>query len=226
MKLSVILALVGVAFAAALPLEAPEPVTDTEEVAKAKEEFQALYDAAAAAAAAGEVPEVVVPEGAPEPVADTEEVAAAKAEFQAAFDAAIASDGALPEVVVPEGAPEPVVDTEDVAAAKATFQAAFDAAAAAAEAAPDNDLDGAISTATGILSPFYTNTFPFGAYGIHAPIIAATPFVGTTHIVGAGAPLVTKLETIETKPITYNALFPGFYGLHAPLLQVVPAAEE
>merc|ERR1712121_214206 len=229
MKISVILALVGVAFAAALPLEAPEPVTDTEDVVKAKAEFQALYEAAAAAAAAGEVPEVVVPEGAPVPVVDTEEVAAAKADFQAAFDAAIANDGALPEVVVPEGAPEAVADTEEVAIAKADFQAAFEAAA-------DNDLDGAISTATGVLSPFYTNTYPFGAYGIHAqiitaeapvvtkiasPIFAGAPLVAGHQIITAEAPAVTKIAS----PIVYNNLLPGAFGLHAPLLQVV-AAEE
>merc|ERR1712121_214536 len=247
MKISVILALVGVAFAAALPLEAPEPVTDTEDVVKAKAEFQALYEAAAAAAAAGEVPEVVVPEGAPVPVVDTEEVAAAKADFQAAFDAAIANDGALPEVVVPEGAPEAVADTEEVAIAKADFQAAFEAAAAA-EAAPDNDLDGAISTATGVLSPFYTNTYPFGAYGIHAPIISGAPLVAGHQIITAEAPVVTKIAspifagaplvaghqiitaeapavTKIASPIVYNNLLPGAFGLHAPLLQVV-AAEE
>merc|ERR1712121_426123 len=208
MKISMILALVGVAFAAALPLEAPEPVTDTEDVVKAKAEFQALYEAAAAAAAAGEVPEVVVPEGAPEAVADTEEVAIAKADFQAAFEAA----------------------------------------AAAAEASPDNDLGGAISTATGVLSTFYTNTYPFGAYGIHAPIISGAPLVAGHQIITAEAPVVTKIAspifagaplvaghqiitaeapavTKIASPIVYNGLLPGAFGLHAPLLQVV-AAEE
>merc|ERR1712042_329931 len=133
MKVYVILALVGAACAAALPLEAPEPVQDTEDVVKARAEFQVAFEAAAAAAAADEVPEVVVPEGAPEPVEDTAEVAAAKLAHQAAVEAAIAADGSLPEV------PEVMVleDTEEVAAAKATFKAAFDAAAAAAEAAPD-----------------------------------------------------------------------------------------
>merc|ERR1712121_505238 len=210
MKISVILALVGVAFAAALPLEAPEPVTDTEDVVKAKAEFQALYEAAAAAAAAGEVP----------------------------------------EVVVPEGAPVPVVDTEEVAAAKADFQAAFDAAAAAAEAAPDNDLDGAISTATGFLSgvdgrlsPFYTNTFPYGAYGIHAPavlagahpLVAGAPVVAGAHPLVAGAPLLKSTilggaPLVTGSPLAYNALGLGYhgygfpYGLNTPFVRVV--AEE
>ncbi|XP_042215127.1 uncharacterized protein LOC121861457 [Homarus americanus] len=156
MKVLVLIALVGAACAAALPADAPVPVTDTEEVMKAKAEFKAAFEAAAAAAAADEVP----------------------------------------QVILPEGAPLPVEDTAEVAAAKANFQAAFDAAAARAEAAPDTDLDGKISTYTGLLStidgrlsPLYTNTFPYGAYGLHAPALA-------------GAPLA------------YSSLgFPG-YGLH------------
>merc|ERR1711942_525355 len=70
-------------------------------------------------------------------------------------------------------APEPVTDTEEVVAAKAAHAAAY---AAAAEAAPDFDLDGAISrysgylsTVDGHLSPLYTNTYPLGAYG-YAPL--------------------------------------------------------
>merc|ERR1711931_279439 len=110
MKIYVVLALVGAACAAALPLEAPEPVQDTEDVVKARAEFLVLFDAAAAAAAADEVPEVVVPEGAPESVQYTEEVASARAAHLAAVEAAVAADGTLPEVVVPEGAPEPVED--------------------------------------------------------------------------------------------------------------------
>ncbi|XP_071527018.1 uncharacterized protein [Panulirus ornatus] len=73
------------------PLTAPEPVMDTEEVAAAKADFLIAYEAAAAAAAAGTLPEVVVPTGAPESVVDTDEVAAAKAEFQAAYEAAAAA---------------------------------------------------------------------------------------------------------------------------------------
>merc|ERR1712002_404764 len=210
MKLSVILALVGVAFAAAIPLDAPEPVTDTEDVVKAKEDFQVAYDAAAKAAAAGAVPDVVLPEGGPTPVADTEEVAAAKAEFQAAYDAA------------------------------------------AAEAAPDNDLDGAISTHQGYLSgidgrlsPYYTNTLPYGAFGLHAPVLAGAPLVaGAHHVVGsplvAGAPLVKSTVAAGTHligghPLAYSGLglhglygygLHGYgYGLHSPFVQVV-AKEE
>merc|ERR1712002_1231552 len=199
MKLSVILALVGVAFAAAIPLDAPEPVTDTEDVVKAKEEFQVAYDAAAKAAAAGAVPDVVLPEGGPTPVADTEE-----------------------------------------------------AAAAAAEAAPDNDLDGAISTHQGYLSgidgrlsPYYTNTLPYGAFGLHAPVLAGAPLVaGAHHVVGsplvAGAPLVKSTVAAGTHligghPLAYSGLglhglygygLHGYgYGLHSPFVQVV-AKEE
>ncbi|XP_068235023.1 larval cuticle protein F1-like [Palaemon carinicauda] len=198
MKFIAILALLGVSFAAALPLDAaPEPVSDTEEVAQAKAEFRALYDAAAAAAAADEVPAVVVPEGAPEPVADTDEVAAAKAKFQAEFDAA----------------------------------------AARAEAAPDNDLDGALSTYSGYLSgldgrlsPFYTNTLPYGAFGLHAPVVAGAPIVaGSPYTLGIGAPLLKNAVVggshLIGSPLAYNALGLGAYGygfgLHNPFVRVV-----
>merc|ERR1712002_273527 len=189
MKLSVILALVGVAFAAAIPLDAPEPVTDTEDVVKAKEEFQVAYDAAAKAAAAGAVPDVVLPEGGPAPVADTEEVAAAKADFQAAYDAA----------------------------------------AAAAEAAPDTDLDGAISTHQGYLSgidgrlsPYYTNTLPYGAFGLHAPVLAGAPLAAGTHLIG-GHPLAYSGLGLHG---LYGYGLHGYgYGLHSPFVQVV-AKEE
>jgi len=225
MKLLVILSLVGVSFAAALPqdLVAPELVSDTEEVVQAKAEFKALYDAAAEAAAAD----------------------------------------AVPEVVNPVGGPAAVADTEEVAAAKASFQAAYDAAAAAAEAAPDHDLDGAISTHTGYLSgvderlsPYYTNTFPYGAYGIHAPavfagahpLVAGAPVVAGTHPLVAGAPVVAGAHPLVAgapllkstvlggaplvtgSPLAYNTLGLGYhgygfpYGLHTPFVRVV--AEE
>lgn len=48
----IVLALVGAACAATIPVEAPKPVTDTKEVVQAKAEFKAAYDAAAAAAEA------------------------------------------------------------------------------------------------------------------------------------------------------------------------------
>lgn len=159
--------LVGAACAAALPSEALVPVEDTEDVAKAKEEFEATFKAVAAAAEAGEVP----------------------------------------EVVIPEGSPVPVEDTPEVAAAKVKFQAAFDAAASAAEAAPDFDVDGKLSTYTGFLStvdgklsPFYTNTFPFGAYGLHAPIVASAP---------AATPLAYSSLGLHG---IYGYGYPGIYG--------------
>ncbi|XP_076057164.1 uncharacterized protein LOC143034678 [Oratosquilla oratoria] len=127
----VLLLLVGAACAAAAPLVAPEPVTDTEEVALAKKEFAAAYEAALAAIAAN----------------------------------------TLPEVVHPEGAPAPVEDTAEVADAKAKFAIAFKAAADAAEAAGDIDLDGSLSRFSGFISPLLTNTYPFGAYGIHGPLV-------------------------------------------------------
>merc|ERR1719369_218293 len=147
---------------------------------------------------------------APLPVEDTPEVAAAKAEFQVAYDAAAAAAeaGAVPEVVDPVGAPEAVVDTDDVAAAKAAFQAEFERVAAAAEAAPDFDLDGKLSTYSGYLStlngrlsPHFTNTFPYGAYGLHAPVLAA------------GAPL-TYTGLAHGAPLTYTGL--GYTGLGYP----------
>merc|ERR1712168_1000846 len=66
----------------------------------------------------------------------------------------------------------PVDDAPEVAAAETSFQAAYDAAAAAAEAAPDFDLDGSLSTYSGYLSTLFTNTLPYGAYGLHAPVLA------------------------------------------------------
>ncbi|XP_076057182.1 uncharacterized protein LOC143034697 [Oratosquilla oratoria] len=112
---------------------------------------------------------------APEPVTDTDEVALAKKEFVAAYEAAVAAiaAGALPEVVNPEGAPAPVEDTPEVADAKVKFAAAYKAAATMAELAADVDLDGSLSRLSGLLSPMLTNTLPFGAYGIHAPLLHA-----------------------------------------------------
>ncbi|XP_076057181.1 uncharacterized protein LOC143034696 [Oratosquilla oratoria] len=177
---------------------APSPVMDTPEVIAAKEAFEAAFAAAAAAAEAGTLPELVVPEGVPSPVMDTpEEVAAAKENFQAAYEAAAAAAaiGAVPEVVLPL---EPVMDTAEVAEAKAQFQAAYDAAAAAAEAAPDYDLDGSLSrysgylsAVDGALSPLYTNTIPFGAYGVSAPLVhAKLPVHAHAHVVHAHGPVV------------------------------------
>ncbi|XP_042883621.1 uncharacterized abhydrolase domain-containing protein DDB_G0269086-like isoform X4 [Penaeus japonicus] len=148
------------------------------------------------------VPEEAAPLVAPEPVMDTEEVAQAKAEFEAAYAAAAAAAaaGELPEVVVVEGAPEAVMDTAEVAAAKAEFLASFDAAAAAAEDAPDFDLDGSVSRYSGYLSavdgslsPYYTNTLPFGAYGVHAPV--AAPVVAPVAYHGFGAVGYTPFVT-------------------------------
>ncbi|XP_050713401.1 uncharacterized protein LOC126996689 [Eriocheir sinensis] len=198
MQLLVLLSLVGAVFAAALPAEVPPPA------------------------------EAPVPAEAPLPVEDTEEVAQARAEFDVAFKAAAsaAEAGAVPEVVIPEGAPAPVEDTPEVAEAKAKFQAAFDAAALAAKNAPDFDVDGKISTYSGFLSavdgrlsPFYTNTFPFGAYGLHAPIapaVQAAPLTYTTSVVG-GAPVVVGgapvVQGAPASPIIYSGLgLPGYYG--------------
>merc|ERR1719402_1877535 len=97
-------------------------------------------------------------------------------------------------------APEPVMDTEEVAAAKAAHAVAYDAAAAAAEAAPDFDLDGAVSrhtgyltTVDGCLSPLYTNTYPLGAYGYasltHPLTYAHSAFAPVSHVHAAVAPL-------------------------------------
>lgn len=179
--------------------EAAEAVTEAE-VEAAEEATDAPAEAAEEVPAeeveAEETAEEAAPLVAPEPVMDTEEVALAKAEFEAAFAAAAAA-AAADEVMVPEGAPEAVMDTAEVAAAKAEFQASFDAAAAAADAAPDFDLDGSVSRYSGYLSavdgslsPYYTNTLPFGAYGVHAvaaPVAAPVAYhgVGYTPFVAA-----------------------------------------
>ncbi|XP_071526949.1 uncharacterized protein [Panulirus ornatus] len=159
----------------------------------------ALVGAACAAA---------LPAEAPVPVTDTEEVVQAKAEFQAAYAAAAAAAAAdeVPEASYPEY-------TKEIADARADFQAAYDAAAARAEAAPDTDLDGRLSTYTGMLStidgrmsPLYTNNF--GAYGIHAPVLARAPVFTGANVI-AGAPLAAGA------PLTYSGLgFPGAFGHH------------
>ncbi|XP_037790181.1 cuticle protein 2-like [Penaeus monodon] len=124
----------------------------------------------------------------------------------------------------------PVEDTAEVAKAKAEFQAAYDRAAAAAEAAPDFDLDGALSTYSGYLStvngklsPFFTNSYPYGAFGLHAPVVA-------------GAPLAySGLHGFPGTPLAYSGLhgfpgafgFPGAYGfpgvVGSPFVKVVKA---
>ncbi|XP_076056379.1 uncharacterized protein LOC143034332 [Oratosquilla oratoria] len=148
------------------PLEAPEPVEEVLEVAVEP-----------------------APLVAPEPVTDTEEVALAKKEFAAAYEAALAAlaANALPEVVHPEGAPVPVEDTAEVTDAKAKFAIAFKAAADAAEAAGDIDLDGSLSRFSGFISPLLTNTYPFGAYGVHAPVVYSAG-----KVVHAASPLTVK----------------------------------
>ncbi|XP_071527290.1 uncharacterized protein [Panulirus ornatus] len=112
MKALVLFALV--ACAAALPLEEEAPAATyldyTKEVADARADFQAAFDAAAAG------------EG---PVASyldyTKEVADARADFQAAYDAAAANEGPVASYLD---------YTKEVADARADFQAIHDAAAA------------------------------------------------------------------------------------------------
>nr|XP_053643443.1 uncharacterized protein LOC128696291 [Cherax quadricarinatus] len=125
----------------------------------------------------------------------------------------------------------PVDDTPEVAAAKATFKAAFDAAAARAEAAPDYDLDGKISTYTGFLSgvdgrlsPFYTNSLPYGAYGLHAPVVAASPVAGALTYSGLGLANTYSLPTVYNLPGVYG--FPGAYSFPGyPFIQVTKSKE-
>merc|ERR1711862_637362 len=81
-------AILGYALAAPSELVAPEPVEDTAEVAAAKAEFAAAYEAQVAAVEAGVLPEVINPVGAPESVVDIDEVAEAKAELNAVLKAA------------------------------------------------------------------------------------------------------------------------------------------
>ncbi|XP_042883624.1 fibrous sheath CABYR-binding protein-like isoform X5 [Penaeus japonicus] len=200
------------AYNAAAAAAAAAPDDEEEVVVEAAEEateapVEAAEEAAEEVVTEEAVMEEVVPEEAaplvaPEPVMDTEEVAQAKAEFEAAYAAAAAAAaaGELPEVVVVEGAPEAVMDTAEVAAAKAEFLASFDAAAAAAEDAPDFDLDGSVSRYSGYLSavdgslsPYYTNTLPFGAYGVHAPV--AAPVVAPVAYHGFGAVGYTPFVT-------------------------------
>lgn len=98
---------------------APKPVQDTPEVAKARAEFQAAFQAAASRQR----------RSAPRPVQDTPEVAAEKAKFRALFaqSAAAAAAGATPVASY-------LADTAEVAAEKARFHAAYNAAAARAAA--------------------------------------------------------------------------------------------
>ncbi|KAG7172675.1 Cuticle protein 6-like 2 [Homarus americanus] len=199
---------------AAAVLVGPKPVMDTPEVAAAKTEFFEAYNTAAAAAAEAADDEVVTEQ--PEEVTDAPvEVTDAPVEVT---DAPVEVTEAPAETVVDpveeevveepviEAAPEPVMDTPEVAQAKAEFQAAYEAAAAAAQAAPDFDLDGSISTYSGYLSavdgalsPLYTNTLPYGAYGIHAP------FVAPGHLVAPG-PIVAPGPVFVPGSVAYHGL--------------------
>jgi len=145
---------------------------------------------------------------APEPVEDTPEVAAAKVHFKAIFDATAARDKHLAahhghlgyghlgyahhgyahlgypyalahHAIHKRQAPEPVQDTPEVAAAKAAFAATYEAQAAAAEAAPDFDLDGAISTADGHLTAYHG--YGHHGYGYHGYAGYGFPYYGVYH---------------------------------------------
>ena len=98
------------AFAAAAPLE------DTPEVAAAKAEFQAAFDAAVAGEHAALAPvnnDIQAEQIAAAYLDDIEEVAAAKASFKAAFDDAVAGGLAAKQEAAPVhviAAPEPLAD--------------------------------------------------------------------------------------------------------------------
>lgn len=84
-------------------------------------------------------------------------------------------------VVLSAEAPLPVEDTPEVAAAREEFLRLYNEAAIRAAEAPDHDLDGSLSTHSGYLSkvdgslsPFYTNTYPYGAYGLHVRAVVPT----------------------------------------------------
>ncbi|ROT71943.1 hypothetical protein C7M84_009680 [Penaeus vannamei] len=140
----------------------PAPVADTPEVTAAKLEFLQAYNAAAAAAAAAPDDEEEVMAEAAEAVTEAAE-AVTEAAVEAAEEATDAPAEAAEEVpaeeveaeetaeeAAPLVAPEPVMDTEEVALAKA------------------DRYSGYLSAVDGSLSPYYTNTLPFGAYGVHA----------------------------------------------------------
>ncbi|XP_071527297.1 uncharacterized protein [Panulirus ornatus] len=157
----------------------------------------ALVGAACAAA---------LPAEAPAPETQANEVVQTQADFTTAYAAAAAAGNEVPKATYLDY-------TKEVADARADFQAAYEAAAAKAEAAPDTDLDGKLSTYSGFLStidgrmsPLYTNNF--GAYGIHAPVLARAPVFTGANVI-AGAPLAAGA------PLTYSGLgFPGAFGLH------------
>ena len=101
------------------------PLEDTLEVAAAKAEFQAAFDAAAAGAHAALAPvntDLQAEQIASSYLADTEDVAAAKAEFLAAFDSAAAGGLAAQQAPAPVHAlPAPAPLAAPVAALPATF---------------------------------------------------------------------------------------------------------
>merc|ERR1711863_121057 len=101
------------------------PLDDTLEVAAAKAEFQAAFDAAAAGAHAALAPvnnDLQAEQIASSYLADSEDVAAAKAEFLAAFDSAAAGGLAAQQAPAPVHAiPAPAPLAAPVAALPAAF---------------------------------------------------------------------------------------------------------
>merc|ERR1711863_27120 len=101
------------------------PLDDTLEVAAAKAEFQAAFDAAAAGAHAALAPvnnDLQAEQIASSYLADSEDVAAAKAEFPAAFDSAAAGGLAAQQVPAPvHTVPAPAPLAAPVAALPAAF---------------------------------------------------------------------------------------------------------
>merc|ERR1711970_1544079 len=107
-----------------LAVAAAAPLDDTPEVAAAKAEFQAAFDAAAAGEHAALAPvnnDIQAEQIAAAYLDDVEEVAAAKAAFKAAFEDAAAGgltaqQEPAPVHVIPEPAEVPVVEAPAVAA--------------------------------------------------------------------------------------------------------------
>merc|ERR1712088_309705 len=155
--------------ASLLAVAAGLPIDDTAEVAAAKAEFQAAFDAATAGAHAALAPvnnDLQADQIASAYLADSEDVAAAKAEFQAAFESAAAGGLAAKQAPAPVHAlPAPLV-----APAPATIlSAGVPYGVSALNALP------ALNTFSGY--PYAAAGLPYGAVGFSGYPYAGLPVI-------------------------------------------------
>merc|ERR1712083_280557 len=152
------------AVASSLPLE------DTPEVAAAKVEFQAAFDAASAGDHAALAPvnnDLQAEQIALSYLADSEDVAAAKAEFLAAFDSAAAGGLAAKQAPAPVHAiPAPAPLAAPVAALPAAFP-------------------------YGVTALNALNALPYHGY----PYAAGLPYAGLPYAGYAGLPVIAATKT-------------------------------